>query len=114
VITEPAANGRPVVVGIDRRRRRFDGPIAALIEARDQHQCRDPYCTAPIRHRDHIRRWADGGPSTDDNGRGVCQRGNLVREMPGWRVQLVDPDTHTVETTTPTGHCYRSRPPDPP
>jgi hypothetical protein len=114
IITEPTADGRSVVVGIDRRRRRFSGPVAALIDARDQHQCRDPYCTAPIRHRDHITRYADAGATTVDNGRGVCQRGNLVREMPGWTVRLIDPESHTVETRTPTGHRYLSRPPEPP
>jgi hypothetical protein len=44
----------------------------------------------------------------------VCERGNYVREMPGWTIRLVDPDTHTVITTTPAGHRYVSRPPQPP
>jgi len=48
------------------------------------------------------------------NGRGVCERGNYIRELPGWTVQIIDTDTHTVEITTPTGHHYRSRPPEPP
>jgi hypothetical protein len=33
------------------------------------------------------------------NGRGACVRGNQVREMPGWRIKLID---------------YLSRVPDPP
>jgi len=114
LITESTSDSRQVVVGIDRRRRRFSGSLADLIDARDGQRCRDPYCSAPIRHHDHIHRFTDGGSTTDDNGRGVCQRGNLVREMPGWTVRLIDADTHTVETVTPTGHRYRSRPPEPP
>ena len=113
LITDATDDGRTIVVGIDRRRR-FTGPLADLIDARDGQQCRDPYCMAPVRHHDHIRRYVDGGPTIVDNGRGVCERGNLVREMPGWTVRLTDPDSHTVETTTPTGHHYLSRPPEPP
>ena len=84
---------------------------------RDQ-TCRDPFCDAPIRHLDHIQRFRDGGQTTLANGRGVCEQGNLVREMPGWQVTL-DHDglrghPHTVTITTPTGHTYRSRAPDPP
>jgi hypothetical protein len=113
LFTKPTAGGRPVVVEIDPKRRRFLGTIADLINARDRH-CRDPFCTAPIRHLDHIIRHTDSGPSTVGNGRGVCERGNHVREMPGWNVRLVDPETHTVITTTPTGHHYVSNPPEPP
>ena len=56
----------------------------------------------------------DSGPTTPSNGRGVCERGNYVRELPGWSIRLIDPDTHTVITTTPTGHHYLSNPPEPP
>ena len=93
--------------------RRFARRVAALIKARDR-WCRDPYCTAPIRHLDHIRRWSDGGTSTAANGRGVCERGNYVREMPGWTIEVVDEWPHTTITTTPTGHRYRSQAPQPP
>ena len=101
------------MVGIDERRRRFTGAMADLITARDRH-CRDLFCTAPIRHHDHIARFADGGGTTGTNGRGLCERGNYVRELPGWTVRLVDPDSHTIQTTTPTGHSYLSRPDEPP
>ena len=59
------------------------------------------FCDAPIRHLDHLHRHHDGGPTTPVNGRGVGERGNYVRELPGWSVRLVDADTHTVITTTP-------------
>ena len=105
------------LVGGDPTRRRFDGWLARLIGLRDQ-TCRDPFCDAPIRHLDHIHRWSDGGPTTLANGRGTCARGNLVREMPGWQVTLVHAgqlsEPHTVQVTTPTGHSYLSRAPNPP
>jgi Domain of unknown function (DUF222) len=113
----PTHDGGRTVVDIDRTRRRFTGWLADLVKARDQY-CRDPYCTAAIRHIDHIERYADSGPTTLANGRGVCERGNYLREMPGWSVATVhsgtDGPAHTVEIVTPTGHRYRSRAPDPP
>ena len=113
LFTSPSGN----LVGGDPARRRYDGWLAKLIQLRD-HACRDPYCDAPIRHIDHIRRHTDGGPTTLINGRGVCERGNHTREMPGWHTTL-DHDglhgpPHTVITSTPTGHTYRGRAPDPP
>jgi hypothetical protein len=101
------------LVGADPRRRTFDGVLAGLIEVRDGGRCRDAHCDAPIRHIDHILPHRAGGPTSFANGRGVCARGNYVREMPGWEVELVDDGLgrhpHTVRTTTPTGHTYISR-----
>ena len=101
------------VVGGDPRRRSFDGALAHLIRVRDGGRCRDPFCDAPIRHLDHISPFRAGGPTSLANGRGVCARGNYVREMPGWRVELVHDglgrQPHTVRTTTPTGHTYTGR-----
>jgi hypothetical protein len=113
LFTRPTPTGGQIVVDLDHRRRRFTGRLAELFRWRDW-TCRDPYCDAPIRHLDHLHRHHDGGPTTPTNGRGVCERGNYVREMPGWTIRLTDPDTHTVITTTPTGHQYASRPPEPP
>ncbi|MHA6779909.1 DUF222 domain-containing protein [Pseudonocardia saturnea] len=94
-----------IVIGGDSRRRRFTGLLAALIRARDGHRCREPYCDAPIRHIDHIRRWADRGRTEFDNGRGLCEFHNHVRETPGWTARAT---THGITTTTPTGHTYTS------
>jgi hypothetical protein len=113
-----AAKGRSgPIVGGDRARRKFDGWLAHLIKLRDQ-GCRDPHCDAPIRHIDHITRHSDAGPTILENGRGTCERGNYVREMPGWHIKVIDAGLlarpHTVHITTPTGHHYLSRAPDPP
>ena len=107
LFTDPAT---AIITNADPRRRRFDGTLAKLIRYRDR-TCRDPHCDAPIRHLDHIRAHATGGPTTPSNGRGVCERGNYVRHMPGWTIRLIDAHQHVVETTTPTGHTYRSAPP---
>jgi hypothetical protein len=97
--------------------RYFDGWLAKLIKLRDQ-TCRDPFCYAPIRYLDHITRHADGGLTTFTNGRGACERGNLVREMPGWQLKVIDCGfsilPHKIIITRPTGHGYCSRAPAPP
>ena len=101
------------LVGGDPKRRLFDGFLAQLIDLRDGGHCREPFCDAPIRHRDHIVQSRAGGPTSFINGRGVCARGNFVREMPGWQIHTVHDGLgdhpHTVRTTTPTGHTYTSR-----
>jgi hypothetical protein len=94
-----------IVIGGDSRRRRFTGQLAALIRARDGGRCREPYCDAPIRHIDHIRRWAENGRTEFDNGRGLCEFHNHVRETPGWKARTT---TRGIETTTPTGKAYTS------
>jgi hypothetical protein len=105
-------------VGGDARRRCFEGWLAELIKLRDQQTCRNPYCGAPIRHIDHITRHSEGGATSYTNGRGVCERCNYVREMPGWQITIIDAgpsdEAHSIMITTPTGHHYLSRAPDPP
>jgi hypothetical protein len=97
-----------------RRPRCYTGQLRELVEIRDQ-SCRDPFCDAPIRHIDHIQRHAEGGPTNLPNARGVCERGNYLRELPGWTVTMMDAGPpHTVMITTPTGHSYTSQAPQPP
>jgi hypothetical protein len=112
ILTDPIDQ---TVVAVDTRRRRFDGALARYLMARDQH-CRMPYCTAPIRHLDHVRPWRDRGPTTAANGQGLCERHSYVKEAPGWRVRVVEPAgpgrwVHSTIITTPTGHTYRSQAP---
>jgi hypothetical protein len=94
---------------------RFKEAASAVL--RDQ-TCRDAFRDAPIRHTDHITRHSDGGPTTFTNGRGVCARGNLIRESPGWRIKPTDcrnqGEPHKIIITTPTGHHYLSQAPYPP
>jgi hypothetical protein len=100
------------LVAMESRARLFPRGLAAFIELRDQ-RCRTPYCDAPIRHRDHARPWADGGPTTADNGLGSCERCNYAKEAAGWRVSTSTDETHThtAEFITPTGKTYRSTAP---
>ncbi|SOD74636.1 HNH endonuclease [Jatrophihabitans sp. GAS493] len=80
---------------------------------RDQ-TCRTPWCDAPIRHADHIQPAADGGPTSVTNGQGLCEACNHAKQAPDWTQNLNPECPGEVITTTPTGHRYPSRPPDPP
>lgn len=95
-----------VVIGGESRQRCFTGLLAEIIRARTRNRCAEPYCDAPIRHIDHIRRVTDGGATDLDTGRGVCEFHNHVREQPGWRVERTPVG---VTTTTPTGHTHTAR-----
>jgi hypothetical protein len=97
------------LVGMESRARTYPGLLAHLIRLRD-HTCRMPYCDAPIRHIDHLRSHADGGPTSERNGAGMCVRCNLTKEHP---------DLHVTgdagEITARTGaFTATSRPPAPP
>jgi Domain of unknown function (DUF222)/HNH endonuclease len=100
------------LVAMESRARLFPRGLTAFIELRDQ-RCRTPYCDAPIRHRDHAQPWAASGPTTADNGLGLCERCNYTKEGAGWRVStsIDETHTHTAEFMTPTGKSYRSEAP---
>jgi hypothetical protein len=103
------------LAAIETKRREFTGALRELVIARDQF-CRTPWCGAPIRHIDHVQAHADGGPTSLTNGQGLCEACNYAKQAPGWKARSgTDPgETHAVHITTPTGHRYTSRPPDPP
>lgn len=101
------------LVAVDSRSRTFDGALREFVVLRDQ-VCRNTWCDAPIRHLDHLVPVADGGATTADNGQGLCEACNYAKEAPGWRVRRLRGPHHRVVVTTPTGHRYESRAPDPP
>jgi hypothetical protein len=61
------------VLDLGPRRRLFTGPTRTAIQLRDQ-GCTHPTCAAPIDRCeiDHIHPYANGGPTTQDNGRCRC------------------------------------------
>lgn len=102
------------LVAMESRARIFPRGLAEFIGLRDQ-SCRTPYCDAPVRHRDHAKPWARGGRTTADNGLGLCEACNYVKENAGWRVSTAVDENHTHAAlfTTPTGKGYRSTAPPP-
>ena len=99
------------LVAADSRQRLFRGNLAQLIRLRDR-TCRTLWCDAPIRQTDHPVEARSGGPTSQHNSQGVCEGCNHAKQAPGWHAEPVeDAVGHQVETTTPTGHRYRSRAP---
>jgi hypothetical protein len=94
------------LVAMESTARQFPTGLAAFIDLRDR-TCRTPYCDAPIRHHDHARDHATGGPTTAVNGQGLCEHCNHTKQAPGWRSR---PTTgppgalHQINTELPTGH----------
>jgi hypothetical protein len=86
------------------------GLLRHLVILRDQ-RCRVPWCTAPIRHVDHVTPHRDR-PVTDAAGlAGACIGHNLAKEDPGHTVTvthdgLAGEEPHTIAWTTPTGHTH--------
>lgn len=121
------APGSGRLTAMDSRARLVPEGLARLIAARDQ-ICRTPWCGAPIRHYDHVKPFRDGSPTSIENIQGLCEACNQAKEAPGWSARCEETPApgkerdragvdqrsmdrtgrHTVVTTTPTGHSYRS------
>ncbi len=93
------------LVAMDSRSRCFPPALAEFIRLRDR-TCRTPWCDAPIRHIDHIRAHADGGPTSAANAQGLCEACNQAKAAPGWTAIASDTTAHTVTLTTPSGATY--------
>jgi hypothetical protein len=107
-----AAPASGAVTAMESRARIFPAGLATLIALRDQ-RCRTPYCDAPVRHTDHAVPHRRGGPTTADNGLGLCEACNYVKEEAGWSVRagITENGRHTAQFTTPTGATYTSQAP---
>lgn len=102
------APGSGELLAMDSRARRFPAGMRRFISVRDR-TCRTPWCSAPIRHVDHVARHQDGGATSIANGQGLCENCNQVKEAPWWEASVVPGCSSTVSTCTPTGHTYTSR-----
>ncbi|WP_162599776.1 HNH endonuclease [Nocardioides solisilvae] len=95
------------LVAMESSNRTFTGLLARLIRIRDGGTCRTPWCDAPAKHVDHVDPAAEGGPTSEANGQGLCEACNQVKEAPGWSHWVgIGGRTHV---TTPTGATYTSR-----
>ena len=102
LLTDPLDD---TLIGRDPRRRRFDGALNGFVRARDRHRCRQPGCDCHIGDIDHIAAHTDGGPTSVDNGQGLCRRSHTLKHQPGWNVSTRGRD---IIWRTPTGHTYAS------
>jgi hypothetical protein len=97
------------LVAMESRAREFPALLRRFLILRDE-VCRTPWCGAPIRHADHVVAHHHAGPTSSDNGQGLCESCNHIKQTPGWTAR---PGPHgTITTTTPTRHTHTSHPPD--
>jgi hypothetical protein len=101
------------LVAMESRRRLFDGLLRKFLILRDQ-TCRNSWCDAVVRHADHIVPVTDGGPTSADNGQGLCEACNYTKQQSGWTARRIPGSRHPIQITTPTGHTYLTHAPDPP
>ena len=82
------------LVAMDSERRLFDGGLRRFLVARDG-TCRTPWCDAPVRHIDHVVDHASGGPTSAENGQGLCVRCNHAKQAAagGPKPKVVEPPT---------------------
>jgi hypothetical protein len=88
-------------------------PTAELerhVIARDPH-CRFPGCSRPADRSDlhHVRAFARGGRTDEDNLVPLCRRHHLTAHRAGWSLDY-DPAGGGLTWTAPTGHSYASHP----
>jgi Domain of unknown function (DUF222) len=98
------------LAAMDSTSRLFAGNLRKFLLLRDQ-TCRTPWCGAPIRHADHITAAREGGATAVANSQGLCEACNYAKQAHGWTQTIMGDQ---IVTVTPTGHRYRSSPPQPP
>ena len=100
-----------VITVADPTKRRLPCHLRRLVVARDQ-WCRTRWCGAPIRHIDHARAFALGGPTEVANAQGLCERCNQAKESPWWATTVTVVVSLTAPSPTPVcraGALHRAR-----
>jgi hypothetical protein len=102
-------DGHGVPLDLGRERRLWTGPARRAIYLRDR-GCAFPACDRPARWTQihHIRHWADGGPTDQDNGVALCAHHHRVIHQQEWRVTIA-PDG--LPTFTPPAWIDRHQRP---
>jgi Domain of unknown function (DUF222)/HNH endonuclease len=102
-------DGNTIYTGVTRRRPTAD--LADLVTARDR-TCRAPGCRVPA-HRadiDHIKDWALGGPTEEENLGTLCRHDHGVKHHGHWKYRRVAPGVYQWRTAL--DHTYLV-PPEP-
>jgi hypothetical protein len=76
--------GTDELVAMESKAHAFPPALRGFLVHRDQ-VCRTPWCDAPVRHADHVVRASQRGPTSADNGQGLCEPATTRRRSPGGR-----------------------------
>lgn len=107
-----ATPDKSTLVAMSSTRRLFPASLRHYLITRDG-TCRSPWCDAPIRHIDHVQDAARGGPTSEGNGQGLCERCNQTKSLPGWHTRTGPPGAaaQQVTWTTPLDLTYTAQAP---
>src|SRR5699024_7014796 len=100
------------LVAMDSTARAFPPALRRFLTWRDT-SCRGPHCNAAIRQSDHIEPVSRGGPTSADNGQGLCAHCNKKETSAADVARADDPDGSGPRVEW-TGHAGISRLPIPP
>ena len=89
--------------------RTFTAKVKRAIRIRDGNRCGFPRCRRPLAECHHIIHWADGGPSTADNGVYLCAFHHWLAHEGGWNLARNPNGSHTWTNTT--GRTITGQPP---
>jgi len=103
LFTTPKGNQ---IVGLEAKSRNFSHGLRTMVLLRDD-KCRNIYCEADIQDSDHMKPHREDGPTSWDNGSGLCTACNQTKENRGWKHEG---DAQSLTVTTPTGHTYTKTP----
>ena len=95
------------LVAMDSTARAFPPAMRRFLRLRDT-SCRGAFCNAAVRHHDHIQPVAAGGPTSLDNGEGLCAHCN-TKETSTAAVERVAGQDAAGHQVRWTGHSGRSR-----
>lgn len=100
------------LVAVESKARAFPPALARFLRWRDL-SCRGPFCNAAIRQIDHILPRSAGGPTSTDNGQGLCAHDNGKEELfrSVRRLEKNPGDGHEVEWTSRNGITRTTSPP---
>jgi hypothetical protein len=106
VLTHPETGA---VLSVGRDRYRIPEDLRRTLQIRDV-TCRFPGCRRPARRCDvdHVRAWADGGPTECCNLQCLCEKHHRLKHEMGWAPTL-EPDG-AVRWRSPVGLSYWTQP----
>ena len=95
------------LVAMDSSAREFPPAMKRFLSLRDT-TCRGPYCNAAVRQSDHIQPVSRGGPTSLDNGEGLCAHCNQ-KEVSAAHVARVEDSHRPGHRVQWTGHSGITR-----
>ncbi len=108
IFTDPNT-GRPLALG--RSSYRVDTQLREFLQLRSD-TCQFPGCGVNARRTDadHITEWDTGGETNPENLQLLCRKHHNLKTHHGWQAKVLDPETNTIQWTSPLGNTYIAEP----